>query len=140
DPFLARAYGREDVDGPPVDFLVNISNDGWFDGSSEHEQHLALCRFRAIECRKAVARAVNMGVSAVIDSSGRVQQPERLPLFTDCHFWVVPDQLHIPELPESEWHNYKKVDGVLTATIPIDHRTSLYVRCGDWLPWSCLAI
>src|SRR5262249_11784400 len=39
DPFLARQYGRQHPDGAPVDFLVNISNDGWFDGSSEHEEH-----------------------------------------------------------------------------------------------------
>ena len=49
DPFMARDYGISTNDGPPVDFLVNISNDGWFDGSSEHEEHLAISRFRAIE-------------------------------------------------------------------------------------------
>ena len=49
DPFLARNYGRDESDGPAVDFLVNISNDGWFDGSSEHGEHLAISRFRAIE-------------------------------------------------------------------------------------------
>src|SRR6202008_3920606 len=38
DPFLARPYGRNTDDGPPADFLVNISNDGWFDGSSEHDE------------------------------------------------------------------------------------------------------
>src|SRR5262249_27509932 len=39
DPVLARQYHVHDKDGPPVDFLVNISNDGWFDGTSEHEEH-----------------------------------------------------------------------------------------------------
>ncbi|HEV3259490.1 MAG TPA: apolipoprotein N-acyltransferase, partial [Gemmataceae bacterium] len=63
DPELSRHYGTAGGDGPAVDFLVNISNDGWFDGSSEHEEHLAVCRFRAIESRRAVARAVNMGIS-----------------------------------------------------------------------------
>src|SRR5262249_195736 len=56
DPDVARPYGGK----PPVDFLLNTSNDGWFNGTSEHEQHLAICRFRAIECRRSVARAVNM--------------------------------------------------------------------------------
>ncbi len=46
DPALARQYARPGADGKPVDFLVNISNDGWFDGTSEHDQHLATCRFR----------------------------------------------------------------------------------------------
>jgi apolipoprotein N-acyltransferase len=61
--------------GPPVDFLLNISNDGWFDGTSEHDEHLAICRFRAIECRRSIARAVNMGISALIDGNGRVVAP-----------------------------------------------------------------
>ena len=59
------------------DFLVNISNDGWFNGSCEHEEHLAICRFRAVECRRSIARAVNMGISTVIDGNGRVRWPHR---------------------------------------------------------------
>ena len=31
--------------------------------------------FRAIECRRPLARAVNMGISAVIDGNGRVLGP-----------------------------------------------------------------
>jgi apolipoprotein N-acyltransferase len=61
--------------GAPVDFLLNISNDGWFSGTSEHDEHLAICRFRAIECRRSIARAVNMGISALIDGNGRVVAP-----------------------------------------------------------------
>jgi apolipoprotein N-acyltransferase len=114
DPYLARQYGHAEGKGPPVDFLLNISNDGWFDGTSEHEEHLAICRFRAVECRRAVARAVNMGISAVIDPNGR-----------------------IIALPGASWKESKKVAAVLTATIPIDHRISLYALWGDWLPWGC---
>lgn len=113
DPTLARQYVRGD-DGTPVDFLVNISNDGWFDGSSEHEEHLAICRFRAVECRRAVVRAVNMGISAVIDGSGRVTA-----------------------LPAQDWSSSKKIATVLTAAVPLDQRRSLYARWGDWLPWMC---
>src|SRR5262249_51089874 len=76
DPSVARGYARDDRDGPAVEFLVNLSNDGWFRGTSEHEEHLALCRFRAVECRRSVVRSVNMGISAVIDSNGRVLAPE----------------------------------------------------------------
>lgn len=114
DPPLARQYARATADGPPADFLVNISNDGWFDGSSEHEEHLAVCRFRAVECRRAVARAVNMGISAVIDGDGRVVA-----------------------LPGPDWAGSKKVAAVLTAPVPLDRRTSLYAAWGDWLPAGC---
>jgi apolipoprotein N-acyltransferase len=132
DPGLARQYVGGDG-GAPVDFLVNISNDGWFNGTEEHEQHLAICRFRAIECRRAIVRAVNMGVSAVVDGNGRVLQPERTPE-TGFEHWSVSGN---EALPVSAWHEYKKVAAVLTASVPIDSRTSLYGRWGDWLPWLC---
>ncbi len=78
DAEVARPYGGGDGEAP-ADFLLNISNDGWFDGTSEHDEHLAICRFRAIECRRAAARSVNMGISAVIDGNGRVLAPQELP-------------------------------------------------------------
>jgi apolipoprotein N-acyltransferase len=115
DPDLARRYvapGSEHVD-----FLVNISNDGWFDGTSEHEEHLAICRFRAVETRRSVVRAVNMGISAVIDGNGRVVN-----------------------LPGPTWRDSKKVATVLTATVPIDRRRTLYAALGDWLAWSCCGL
>lgn len=146
DAEVARPYVRQV--GPPsrrsvaaVDFLLNISNDGWFDGTSEHDEHLAICRFRAVECRRAVARSVNMGISAIIDSNGRVLKPQELPrpgphVGPDFHVWSVPGD-GAAELPVSQWHDYKKVAGVLLTTVPIDERVSFYARWGDWLPWSC---
>jgi apolipoprotein N-acyltransferase len=114
DPYLARQYLRSDTGGSPVDFIVNISNDGWFHGTSEHEQHLAICRFRAVECRRPIARAVNMGISAIIDGNGR-----------------------IVALPGPTWREAKNIGTFLNGEIPLDHRTSLYAAWGDWLPWSC---
>src|SRR5205085_6225019 len=66
DAALARGLVRHGPE-PPADFLVNISNDGWFMGTAEHAEHLAVSRFRAVECRRALVRAVNGGISAVID-------------------------------------------------------------------------
>jgi apolipoprotein N-acyltransferase len=72
-------------DGKPANMiLANLSNDGWFDfgpwlvghgqvrGSTELPQHLAQYCFRAVENRVPVVRAVNTGISASIDSAGRV--------------------------------------------------------------------
>jgi apolipoprotein N-acyltransferase len=109
DATLARTYVRPGAEG--VDFFVNISNDGWFDGTAEHEQHLAICRFRAVETRRSVARAVNMGISAIIDPDGRVVA-----------------------LPGETWAKSKKVEGIVRGPVPIDTRTTLYARLGDWLP------
>jgi apolipoprotein N-acyltransferase len=54
---------------------------------------------------------------------------------------VVEEQAgQIPELPAGHWQDFKKVAGVVTATIPIDSRVSLYSHLGDWLPWLCWAV
>ncbi len=155
DPLLARRYAETDKDGPPVDFLVNISNDGWFDGTSEHETHLAVSRFRAIECRRAMIRSVNMGISAVIDSNGRVMRPVLLtrdPVRqaiqnTDLKkarplpVWaVVPDPKLSRELPMSEWSDFKQVAGVISANVPIDSRVSVYSRWGDTFALACCGL
>jgi apolipoprotein N-acyltransferase len=123
----------------PVDFLVNISNDGWFDGTSEHEEHLAICRFRAVECRRTMARAVNMGISAVIDPNGRVLAPRATsPEDSAVPIWEINwDEDWKAELPPARWSEFKKVEGVLLADVPIDSRQSFYARWGDWLPAGC---
>jgi apolipoprotein N-acyltransferase len=140
---MARPYGGGDG-LPPADFVLNISNDGWFDGTAEHDQHLAICRFRAVECRRAVARAVNMGVSALIDGNGRVLAPRSRPTpgwaFPGAKVWDVPRDDRPAGLPVSRWHEFKKVPGVLLATVPVDTRVSLYARWGDWLPGACWAV
>jgi apolipoprotein N-acyltransferase len=61
--------------------LVNMSNDAWFKTWSTPEQHLQFACFRAIETRRWVVRAVNHGISAVIDPQGRVV--ERLGLLKE---------------------------------------------------------
>lgn len=148
DPTLARNYGRDHPDGPPVDFLVNMSNDGWFDGTAEHEEHLAISRFRAIESRRAVVRSVNMGISGVIDSNGRVRKPTEIPHSirdengkpVTGKIWVVPEDSRNPDLHLADWSAFKKVDGVIHATVPIDSRTSFYAEYGDWVPGLCWII
>lgn len=54
-----------------VDFLLNISNDGWFLDRNEQQQHFAICTFRAVENRVGIARTVNTGISGFIDPDGR---------------------------------------------------------------------
>ena len=103
-----------DADGPPVDFLVNISNDGWFNGTSEHEQHLAICRFRAVECRRSMARAVNMGISAVIDGNGRVIA-----------------------LPGANLGEVQADRGGADRRDPHRPAHQSVRPSGDWLPWAC---
>jgi apolipoprotein N-acyltransferase len=124
-PSIAREYLR----GPaPVDFLVNISNDGWWRGTFGHDQHLAVSRFRAVECRRSIVRAVNLGVSAVIDSNGRVLASET-EMQGDFAVWRVTEPA--TALPLSRWPSYRVQPGVLVGRVPLDGRPSLYVWWGD---------
>jgi apolipoprotein N-acyltransferase len=62
---LASQGGRPDV-------IVNLTNDGWFWGSSELDMHLTAAIFRAVEVRTPLVIAANTGFSAWIDGSGRL--------------------------------------------------------------------
>jgi apolipoprotein N-acyltransferase len=57
--------------------LVNITNDAWFGATSEPYEHMALAVYRAVELRRGLVRAVNTGVSAFMDSTGRVRKKTR---------------------------------------------------------------
>jgi apolipoprotein N-acyltransferase len=55
-------------------WLVNQTNDAWFDPSSASEQHLAHAVFRCIENRVPMARCCNTGVTCFIDAYGIVKR------------------------------------------------------------------
>jgi apolipoprotein N-acyltransferase len=51
--------------------LIGImTNDGWWENTSGHKQHLNYARLRAIENRRDVARSANTGISCFIDQKG----------------------------------------------------------------------
>lgn len=54
--------------------LVNVTNDAWFGPTTEPELHLRLSVLRAVEARLDLVRAVNLGVPAWIDATGRIRQ------------------------------------------------------------------
>ena len=119
-PQVARRLFAEVKDGRSPDVLLNLSNDGWFaskddadviHGTSEHAMHLAASVFRAVEHRVPLARAANTGISSVVDGNGRV----------------------VAALEAGK-------EDVLIAPVPLDPRTGLYTRLGDWVGQGCLAI
>ncbi|MFP3928398.1 MAG: apolipoprotein N-acyltransferase [Desulfobacteraceae bacterium] len=73
-PELARTQAREGAR-----LLVNITNDAWFGKTSAPFQHLAMSVFRSVETRLPMVRVANTGISAFVDSKGRIV--EKGPLF-----------------------------------------------------------
>ena len=57
---------------PRAHFLVNMTNDGWFDDSFMQRQHLQIAQTRALETGRWMARATNSGETAVVDWRGHV--------------------------------------------------------------------
>lgn len=102
------ALARRSVD-QGAEFLGVITNDAWFGPTSAAEQHLQASVFRAIENGVPVVRAANTGVSAFIDSRGRVL--ERL---------------------ADKAGNTIFVTGYKTRMIPYGSRDTLY-RKGGWV-------
>ena len=89
--------------GLQPDLLVNITNDGWFHGSSILDHHLRCAQAAAAAHHTPIVIAANGGITAWIDGSGRVQRA----------------------LP-------RRTEGVLFAGPLRDERGSLYLTIGDW--------
>src|SRR5262249_15833764 len=92
-----------------ADFLVNITNDAWYGNTSAPYQHLAQATLRAIENRMPLVRAANTGISALVDSDGRLR-------------WQGP-------LYEQTWH----VEEIAWPGV-----RTFYSRFGDVFVWACV--
>jgi apolipoprotein N-acyltransferase len=104
-PGLSRAMVKNDAV-----LLINITNDAWFGTTSGPYQHFSMTIFRAVENRRALARAANTGISGFIDPAGRI-------LATT------------PLLEEA----------AVTRTLPLIYKKTVYTRFGDLFALACLA-
>ena len=112
DSELVRRMFRPDAPGAGkrTDFIINITNDGWF-RFSEMPQHFQAAIFRSIENRVPTSRSVNTGISGFIDSMGS------------------PSDLIAAGS-----------EGVSVARIDPDRRLTFYTRFGDVFAYVCVAI
>jgi apolipoprotein N-acyltransferase len=53
-------------------WIISVTNDAWFGRGTGPHQHFAMARYRSIEAGLPMARAASGGISAIIDSFGRV--------------------------------------------------------------------
>ncbi len=105
---LARRYADT-----PADFLVNITNDGWFNQSAQSRQHFANAVFRAVENRMPLLRVSNNGITGLIDHKGVIKEGGIL------------GDLNQPSA---------KAAGTLQTVIRIPPRQrTLYQKWGDWI-------
>jgi apolipoprotein N-acyltransferase len=112
-PHYAREHAADEVD-----FLLNLTNDGWFGESAAHWQQAASAAFRAVENGRPLVRCANNGISCWIDRFGRMK---------DVYFENSRDVYQA---------GFKVIDVPVTAA----RRSTFYNRHGDWFGWSCVAI
>ncbi len=91
--------------------MFNLTNDSWYGDTVEPMEHLVLASFRSIEHRRALVRATNTGVSAVVDPVGRLASST------------------------SQW-----TKGSFTRRIPLMQGRTVYAAAGDWIGWVCAII
>lgn len=66
-PYLTRGATRQQID-----FLLNLTNDGWFKESAAQFQHASLAAFRSIETGLPMIRCGNNGLTCWIDPTGQL--------------------------------------------------------------------
>lgn len=87
-----------------ADFIVNITNDGWFGSRRGPMQHAELAIFRAVENRVTLLRAANTGISMLVDPAGRVHNRIDLDIegmilgsiYTTNHRTIFTEYGHLP--------------------------------------------
>lgn len=136
-PHLVRSMvaSAEKNGSKPIDLLVNLTNDGWFHGSSELDQHLITSSFRAIETRTPLVRAANTGISAIIDGDGVIRSPEHFIDF-DATLNKTEPRTSMRDPKTGKFH--RQLNCALVGDVPLDNRSSLYVSLGDWFAAICL--
>lgn len=95
-------------------FLVNQTNDAWFDDTAAPVQHMSHAVFRCVENRVGMVRVANTGVSCYIDRTGLIQD--------------------LGALQESGWHLGES--GFVPSSLAVRPRgedLTVYTRWGDWV-------
>ena len=107
--------------------LVNITNDAWFNGSVEPEQHMAQAVFRCVENGVPMVRAANTGVSCAISPVGRLEQVLERNGRTSDFAGLLPCALTVPQHPLPTTYN-RWGDWILARPAALLYLIVLFVR------------
>ncbi len=110
-PDLYREWTRRGAE-----YLVTLSNDGWFRDGAELEQTLIICQFGCAFSKTGMVRAMNTGISSVIDPYGRA------------------------EVLVGEGGKTKEVEGVLVRRVHLRRGTTVYMQVGDLFAQLCASV
>jgi apolipoprotein N-acyltransferase len=110
---------REDVDDD-TDFLVNLTNDGWFGNGAAQRQQAAMALFRSVENGLPLVRCTNTGLTCWIDGNGRIRR-----VFRSLSDGIYGAGFMIVRVP---------------VLAPGERRAgTFYHQHGDWFGWACVA-
>jgi apolipoprotein N-acyltransferase len=111
---------RESVD-EDTDFLLNLTNNGWFGASAAQWQHAASALFRAVENGLPLVRCTNNGLTCWVDPRGRLHN------------------VYFPGSSDIYQAGFKIVEIPLRNRSAQSQRT-FYYRYGDVFGWSCVTV
>ena len=141
-PHLVRRMAAQtDEQGRGCDVLVNLTNDAWFRGSSELDQHLITAAFRCVETRTPMVRCVNGGISGFIDGNGQIREPDQIRVMSEPLKGLRPELNAVPGMRDPATGSWRRqFSGIIFGQAPLDPRESLYIRFGDWFAILCSVV
>jgi len=116
-----------------ADFIINITNDAWYERTSAPYQHFSFSIFRAIENRVPIVRAANTGVSGFIDSYGRIRKD--LDIFVEG---TLIDKISLKRQAPLEVPD--EIGAVASGDLLPTGRETFYTRFGNLFAYFCLGL
>ncbi|TGK87353.1 apolipoprotein N-acyltransferase [Leptospira noumeaensis] len=104
---------RDIVNHSPSEFILNLTNDSWFESLTETKQHAGAGRLRSIELGRPVVRVAVTGITTAFDPWGREMM--------------------------GELQTFQKAIGYLDLPTVAKNRTTPYIQIGPD-PWRIMAV
>jgi apolipoprotein N-acyltransferase len=99
-----------------ANFMINITNEGWFGDTAAPYQMVAISVFRAVENRVSLTRSANTGISCFIDPFGRITG-------------------RVQNAGKDTF-----IKGFLTRKIQLTRKRTFYTMHGDVFVYTCIVI